>query len=87
MTCTDNKNTEKSIIHAPINGNPGTNPKLTFWNCASRLPGELSAAQFIAQTIGVPAEHITMILNAAPAHDREDLILRAEALRRCRERT
>ena len=86
--CCTTKNPSKSSSGAAPQGTTGTHRiNFVYAGGASVLSRADSAAEFIARTIGASVEHVRMILSAAPVDDREDLIRRAEALRRSREKS
>lgn len=81
------QNPSKSGGGAPQQGTTGTHRIIeNYAGGAPSMSRANSAARFIAESINVPVDMITTILNEAPPDDREAVIRMAESLRRCRER-
>lgn len=83
--CTTTKNPSKSSSGAPPQGTTGTHRIIENYAGGAAVESRAdSAVRFIAESINVPVDLITTILNEAPPDDREAVIRMAEALRRRR---
>jgi hypothetical protein len=86
--CTTTKTLGNLVVVHHNTGQWHAPHKLRFMQVVPCIcPGFNSAARFIAESINVPVDLITTILNEAPPDDREAVIRMAEALRRSREKS